>query len=214
MAEALQSFQVILQPHEFLDTLAGTMGPWVYILLFAVIFAETGLVIAPFLPGDSLLFAAGAIAAAGYLDIWILASALLVAAILGDAVNYLIGRRFGRIILRRERRFIKQTHITTATQFFERHGGKAIVLARFVPIVRTFAPFVAGMCEMPLRRFWAYNVSGGILWITLFLGSGYLFGNLPWVEQNLTIGMIAIVLISVVPVLSEAVRHRLAPAQR
>lgn len=214
MGAAAEPLGFVFQPHESLDVLAGVLGPWTYALLFGVIFAETGLVIAPLLPGDSLLFAAGAIAAAGYLDIWVLASSLLVAAIAGDAVNYVIGRRFGRIILSRERRLIKREHVSTATKFFERHGGKAIVLARFVPIVRTFAPFVAGMCEMPVRRFWAYNLTGGILWIALFLGSGYLFGNLPWVEQNLTLGMLVIVLISVLPVVSEALRHRFATAQR
>jgi membrane-associated protein len=176
-------------------------------VLFAVVFAETGLVVAPFLPGDSLLFAGGAVSAAGLLNVWVLAGAMLVAAVAGDAANYLIGRRFGRAILRRGSRLIKRQHVEKASAFFERHGGRAIVLARFVPVVRTFAPFVAGMCEMPIGRFWAYNVSGAIVWVALFTSAGFFFGKLPWVEENLALGMGLVVFASMIPVVIEGARR-------
>lgn len=198
----------IFEPHGFLESAQGTLGAGLYALLFAIIFAETGLIVTPFLPGDSLLFAAGAIAAVGHLDVWVLMGLLIVAAILGDAVNYTVGRRFGPALLQRNSRWIRKAYVDQAVVFFERHGGKAIVLARFVPIVRTFAPFVAGMCGMRLARFWMYNITGAVVWVVLFAGAGYLFGNLPWVEENLTLGMLVIVAISVLPVVVEAVRHR------
>lgn len=208
MSEFLGFMSELFQPHQFLESVIGQLGGWVYGVLFAIIFAETGLVVTPFLPGDSLLFAAGAIAGAGYLDIGVLMGVLLFAAIAGDAVNYAIGRRFGVAVLRRGSKLVKQEHVDMATGFFERHGGKAVVLARFVPIVRTFVPFVAGMCGMKLTRFWTFNVSGAIVWVVLFTGAGYLFGNLPWVEENLTLGMIVIVFLSVLPVIVETIRHR------
>jgi len=198
----------LFRPDEFIREVISDLGAGVYIVLFAVVFAETGLVVTPFLPGDSLLFAAGAIAAAGDLGFWALSGTLFVAAVLGDAVNYFIGRSFGHAIVNRGGRLVKREHIALATQFFDKHGGKAIFLARFVPIVRTFVPFVAGMCEMSLGRFWAFNVSGAVVWVALFTGAGYLFGNLPWVEENLTLAMLLVVAISVVPVLVEYVRHR------
>jgi membrane-associated protein len=139
-----------------------------------------------------------------------LAFILFAAAVIGDAVNYGVGRLFGRAITGRQSRWVKQEHLERATRFFERHGGKAIVLARFVPIVRTFVPFVAGVSRMPLRRFWLFNVSGAIAWVSLFVGAGYLFGNLPWVERNLTLGMLGIVAVSVLPLAIEWVRHRRA----
>ena len=208
MAEFAALVAQIFQPDQFLHQVIGYMGDGVYVVLFAVVFAETGLVVTPFLPGDSLLFAAGAIAAAGDLGYWTLASTLFVAAVLGDAVNYFIGRTFGHAIVRRNSMLIKREHIERASEFFERHGGKAIALARFVPIVRTFAPFVAGMCEMQLRRFWVFNVSGAAVWVILFTGAGYLFGNLPWVEENLTVAMGLIVAASVVPIAVEAWRRK------
>lgn len=198
----------IFEPHAFLESASETMGAGLYALLFAIIFAETGLVVTPFLPGDSLLFAAGAIAAVGHLDIRLMVGLLVAAAILGDAVNYAVGRRFGSVLMRRESRWIKREYFDQAVVFFERHGGKAIVMARFVPIVRTFVPFVAGMCGMRLARFWTYNISGAIVWVVLFAGAGYLFGNLPWVEENLTLGMLVIVALSVLPIVVEAVRLR------
>lgn len=213
MGELVSLFSQLFSPHEFLSEITSSMGVGVYVVLFAIVFAETGLVVTPFLPGDSLLFAAGAIAAAGYLDFPLLVVVLLVAAIAGDAVNYSVGRHSGRAILKRDSRWVKREYIAQATAFFERHGGRAIILARFVPIVRTFAPFVAGMCEMPLRKFWAFNISGAIAWVALFAGAGYLFGNLPWVEENLTLGMFVIVVVSVLPMVVEAVRHRLLAKQ-
>jgi len=208
MSELLPLFEQLFNPHEFLNSVVGTLGWGVYALLFAIVFAETGLVVMPFLPGDSLLFAAGAVAGAGYLDPLLVTLVLIVAAIAGDAVNYAIGRTSGRAILSRESRFVKRAHVDAAVEFFEHHGGKAIVLARFVPIVRTFAPFVAGMCGMRLGRFWAFNISGAVVWVVLFVGAGLLFGNLPWVEENLTLGMLVIVALSVVPVAVEAWRRR------
>jgi membrane-associated protein len=200
---------LIMQPNELLSSAVAQMGVFVYVILFAIVFAETGLVVAPFLPGDSLLFAAGALAGLNKLELIPLMVTLLVAAVLGDAVNYWIGRSLGRGILERSNgRLIKPEHVATTEVFFRKHGGKTIVLARFVPIVRTFAPFVAGMCHMPLARFWVFNISGAIAWVLLFTGAGYIFGNIPWIEENLAAGMIVIVFISVAPMFYEGWRRR------
>jgi membrane-associated protein len=209
METAIAWIGQVFQPNEFLAAAIDQMGAGVYFVLFAIVFAETGLVFTPFLPGDSLLFAAGALAGLGAMDFWLLAAILLAAAVLGDAVNYFVGRTLGRRILAAGTgRFIKAENVRKTEEFFDRHGGTAIVLARFVPIVRTFAPFVAGMSRMPLAKFWAYNITGAIAWVALFTGAGFLFGNLPWVEENLTLAMIVIVLISVLPMGLEAMRHR------
>lgn len=178
-------------------------GTWSYVILFSVIFIETGLVIMPFLPGDSLLFAAGAIAAAGSLDIALMLVLLTVAAILGDTVNYWIGRQVGTRVFSEGSRFFKQEHLLRTQRFYERHGGKTIILARFVPIIRTFAPFVAGIGRMHYGRFLAYNIIGGIVWVWGFGLMGYLFGNLPVVKKNFSLVIVAIIVISVLPIVRE-----------
>ncbi len=192
-----------------LSALVAHFGEWVYAILFAIVFCETGLVVTPFLPGDSLLFAAGTLAGAGVLDPLVLGVVLLAAAIMGDAVNYLIGRFFGRRLLSKPRRFVRPEHIARTEAFYERHGGKTIILARFVPFARTFAPFVAGVVHMNLARFLLFNVSGAALWVGLFVGGGVWFGNIPWVKDNLTLVLIAVVLVSVGPGLVSVARRRL-----
>ena len=175
-------------------------GPWAYVLLFVIIFCETGLVITPILPGDSLLFAAGTFAATGSLNVILVYGLLVVAAILGDAINYWVGYYLGNWILKNENiRIINRKHLLKAHQFYEKHGGKTIILARFVPIVRTFAPFVAGMGKMRYRKFGVYNVLGGALWVGLCVISGYLFGNLHFVKENFTAVILAIIGTSLIP---------------
>lgn len=189
-------------------------GTWVYGILFVIVFAETGLVVAPFLPGDSLLFAVGALSATGVLNPWLCYLLLTGAAILGDAVNYSIGRQIGPRLLgigegpKFSHRLINAQHIKRAHEFFELHGGKAVVLARFVPIVRTFLPFVAGAAEMKAASFLLYNISGGIGWVTICMGAGYLFGNVPIVKNNFTIVTLGIVFVSVLPMVFEVMKHR------
>lgn len=181
-------------------------GPWVYALLFLIIFAETGLVVTPFLPGDSLLFTTGALAATGFLDIWTAVILILIAAILGDAVNYAIGNYVGPRVFRAEdrasfwHRMLNRDHLMKAHAFFERHGGKAVVLGRFVPIIRTFVPFVAGCGSMSYPRFAFFNVSGAFVWVGLCVGAGYAFGNIPQVKKHFEIVVVAIVIISVLPI--------------
>jgi membrane-associated protein len=200
----LLDFFLHLDAH--LEVFVGHYGLWVYGLLFLIIFCETGLVVTPFLPGDSLLFTTGALAATGILNIWIVVAMVLVAAILGDAVNYSIGHYVGPRIFRAEdtrslwHRLLNRDHLMKAHEFFERHGGKAVVLARFVPIVRTFVPFVAGAGSMSYPQFAFYNVTGGLLWVGLCVGAGYGFGNVPVVKQNFELVVVAIVFISVLPI--------------
>lgn len=188
-------------------------GAWIYAMLFLIIFLETGVVVTPFLPGDSLLFTAGAIAAVagGGLNIWVLAAVLFTAAVLGDATNYAIGRKWGRAILDSGRfsRIIKPEHIAETEAFFCRHGGKTISLARFFPFIRTFAPFIAGIGHMEYRRFAMFNVAGAAAWITLFVGAGYFFGNIPAVAHNLEYLVIGIILVSVTPGIFHAVQRRI-----
>jgi membrane-associated protein len=204
----------ILHVDRYLVDLVATYGAWVYAGLFAVVFAETGLVVTPLLPGDSLLFATGAIAATGALDIRILFVLLLIAAVIGDAVNYAIGRAAGVRVLRaadtgeRWSRWINPAHVARAHEFFERHGGKAIVLGRFVPIVRTFVPFVAGAAAMSYPAFAMYNVTGAVVWVGLSLGAGYVFGNVPIVKDNFSLFALGIVAVSLLPIVIEYLRHR------
>ena len=188
----------------------SAQGPLVYGLLFLIIFCETGLVITPFLPGDSLLFAIGAIAAdpTSNLNIWIAAIILLVAAILGDTVNYWIGRKFGGWMMRTFPKIVKPSHITKTNEFFVRYGGKTIIIARFVPIVRTFAPFVAGSGEMNYRRFMFFNVTGAVLWVGLILPCGWFFGNIPIVKANFELVVLGIIGISVLPMVIEIARAK------
>jgi membrane-associated protein len=201
---------------EFIDA----YGVWVYGLLFLVVFAETGLVVTPFLPGDSLLFATGALAAAGALDVWLAAFLLLAAAVLGDAVNYAVGRFLGPRIFREggrsalHERLFNRRHLDQTHAFFERHGGKAVVLGRFVPIVRTFVPFVAGMGAMTYAKFAFYNVSGGVAWVGICVGAGYAFGNMPVVRDNFTLVVLGIIAVSLIPFAIEYMRSRRATVGR
>src|SRR5688500_14092342 len=189
-------------------------GVWIYVILFAIVFAETGLVVTPFLPGDSLLFATGALGATGAFDVRLATLLVLVAAITGDAVNYAIGRSAGARIIHlastdpRWGRWINPAYVARAHEFFERHGGKAIVLGRFMPIVRTFVPFVAGIGEMSYPAFAFYNVAGALLWVGVCVGAGYAFGNFPLVKDNFSLVAIGIVVVSLLPMLVEIVRHR------
>jgi membrane-associated protein len=183
-------------------------GTMTYAILFGVIFMETGLVVTPFLPGDSLIFAAGVFAATGSFQVVILWLLLITAAFLGDTANYWIGHYIGPKAFEMNSRLLKKSHLVKAQSFYEKHGGKAIVLARFVPIVRTFAPFVAGVAKMSYRHFITYNLLGGVLWVSLFLFAGYFFGNLPLVKDNFHYVMVVIVLISVVPIALEWVKSR------
>ena len=186
-----------------LVTLAGQYGLWIYALLFFVIFAETGLVVFPFLPGDSILFIAGTIVATAGLNVHLLVALLIVAAILGDSVNYAVGHYIGpRIYDRPDSRWFKQAHLAQTQAFYDRFGGLTIIIGRFIPIIRTFAPFLAGVAGMTYRRFLSYNVVGAVLWIGLLVYAGYLFGNIPWVRQNLSLIVIGIVIVSVIPALS------------
>ncbi|MEY3896112.1 MAG: hypothetical protein RLZZ214_1632 [Verrucomicrobiota bacterium] len=189
-------------------------GMLVYGLLFLIIFCETGLVVTPFLPGDSLLFAIGAIAAdpTSNLNIWVAAIILLVAAILGDTVNYWIGRKFGGWMMRTFPKVVKPSHIEKTNEFFVRYGGKTIIIARFVPIVRTFAPFVAGSGEMEYRRFMFFNVIGAVLWVGLILPCGWFFGNIPIVKANFELVVLGIIGISVLPMVIEIARAKLKKA--
>ena len=193
---------VVLHLDAHLNQWAGDLGPWTYVLLFAIVFAETGLVVTPFLPGDSLLFAVGALAAmeGSPIDVVFVAALLIIAAIGGDAVNYSIGKYVGpKVFSQEDSRFLKREHLVRTQRFYEKHGGKTIIMARFVPIVRTFAPFVAGVGVMSYGRFIAYNVIGGVLWTTLFLGAGYWFGNFPVVKRNFSLVILVIIVLSVMP---------------
>jgi membrane-associated protein len=192
---------LFLHLDEYLATLITEYGAWTYGILFAVIFVETGLVIMPFLPGDSLLFAAGTFAALGSFNVWGLIGLLIVAAVTGDAVNYSIGHYLGERAY--SIKWIKKEYLEKTHAFFEKHGGKAIFLARFVPIVRTFAPFVAGIGKMSYAYFATYNIVGGITWVALFTLLGYFFGNIPFVKKNFEFVIVAIILISVVPMFVE-----------
>lgn len=203
----LVSLVIHLDHH--LGELINLFGPWTYVILFAIIFAETGLVITPLLPGDSLLFALGALAATHKLDIFWLLGLLSVAAILGDSVNYWLGTVFGPRIFRGENvRLLNRRHLDKAHEFFERYGGKTIILARFLPFLRTFAPFVAGMARMTYRRFMFYNVIGGLVWIFLFVLLGYYFANIPLVKDNFGMVVIGIIPITLIPIVIEYVLER------
>ena len=203
----LQLVDFVLHIDTHLDGIIRDYGTWTYAFLFLIIFCETGLVVTPVLPGDSLLFAAGAFAARGSLDLMVVFVLLAVAAILGDTVNYSIGHYLAPRA-QRGFRFIKKQHLDRTHAFFEKHGGKTIILARFMPFIRTFAPFVAGIGAMDYRRFIVYNVAGGLLWISLFVFGGYFFGTIPAVERNFELVIIAIIFLSVLPPFIEFLRHR------
>jgi len=199
----------VLHLDKHLNSIIESYGVLCYLLFFAVIFAETGLVVTPFLPGDSLLFALGTLSATGSLHVAWLFAILSAAAVLGDNANYTIGKYFGSIILKRQDAwFLKKEHIERTHRFYERYGPKTIVLARFVPIVRTFAPFVAGLGKMSYLRFFTYNVVGGVLWIALFIFGGFFFGNVRIVRENFTITIFAIIIISIMPAVIEVLKER------
>lgn len=196
-----------------LQQLISQYGLWTYLIIFLIIFLETGLVIIPFLPGDSLLFAVGTFAALGAFDPVTISLLLIVAAILGDTVNYWIGNRIGERAFSGKIRFLKKKHLDHTQAFYQRHGGKTIILARFIPIVRTFAPFVAGVGKMHYTRFLAYNVIGGIVWVLLLVGAGFFFGNIEIVRNNFELVIFGIIGISVLPVLIEGMRSYLGARQ-
>ncbi|MEZ4864675.1 MAG: DedA family protein [Caldilineaceae bacterium] len=206
---------LFLHLDEHLNAVIQTYGVWTYVLLFLIIFMETGLVVTPFLPGDSLLFAAGALAAIGgsTLNVWLLFVLLFVAAVLGDTVNYWIGDLIGPRVFERNYRFLKREYLEQTQRFYAKHGGKTVVLARFVPIVRTFAPFVAGVGTMHYGKFITYNLMGGFLWTAIFTFSGYFFGNIPFIKANFEFVVVAIILISIVPMIWEYMRGRRGQAQ-
>ncbi len=200
---------VFLNLDVYLGNIIELFGPWTYIVLFLIIFAETGLVVTPFLPGDSLLFAAGALAAAtGTLNVYLLILVLLVAAIVGDSVNYSIGNYIGPRVFSEKVRFLKKEYLDRTHEFYEKHGGKTIILARFIPIIRTFAPFVAGVGSMTYGKFIVFNVVGAFLWVPLFTLGGFFFGNLPFVEKNFEFVVLAIIFISVLPAIFEFIKER------
>jgi membrane-associated protein len=192
-----------------LDLVIRSYGTWTYAILFFIIFLETGLVVTPFLPGDSLLFAGGTFAALGSLDVKWLIVTLSVAAIAGDTVNYWIGYTVGpKVFIKEKSRFLNKKHLYRTHRFYERYGGKTIILARFIPIIRTFAPFVAGIGTMTYGRFIIYNVSGGIAWVVLLVLGGYMFGNIPVIKQNFSLVIFAIIILSILPGIIEFLRHR------
>lgn len=205
----LTAFDYFLHVDRHLLEFATAYGVWIYALLFLIIFLETGVVVTPFLPGDSLLFATGALAAAGVIDVVGILALLTAAAIIGDNTNYFIGRAVGPRVFTEHSRWLKREHLLRTQRFYERHGGKTVVLARFVPIVRTFAPFVAGVGRMHYPRFLAFDVGGGILWVWSFGLFGYFTGNIPFVKDNFGLVTIGVILISVVPLAFEILRSRM-----
>jgi membrane-associated protein len=208
-----QLIDVLLHLDRHLSTVIQDYGMWTYLILFLIIFCETGLVVTPILPGDSLLFAVGTFAARGALDINLVLILLSVAAVAGDTLNYAIGYRLGPQVFRKEGvRFLNREYLDRTHQFYERHGAKTIVIARFVPIVRTFAPFVAGIGRMSYSRFVVYNVVGGVGWIVILVLGGYAFGNIPVVKQNFTLVIFAIIILSILPGVVEFLRQRARPS--
>lgn len=210
----LQLVDIFIHLDEYLGEVIRNYGVWTYAFLFLIIFMETGLVVTPFLPGDSLIFAAGAFAALGDLNIWFMFFLLSTAAILGDTVNYWIGHYIGPRAFSGEVPFLKKEYLDRTHAFYEKHGGKTIILARFVPIIRTFAPFVAGIGAMSYGKFISYNFIGGIAWVAIFTFLGYFFGNLPVVQNNFSLVVIAIILISVMPAVYEVWKERRQPAKQ
>jgi membrane-associated protein len=213
--EFLKTFlDIFIHIDQHLSTIIRDYGVWTYLILFIIIFLETGLVVTPLLPGDSLLFAAGTFAAKGALNEWWLFALLSAAAVVGDTANYWIGACVGPKIFHRENvRFLNRKYLDRTRQFYEKYGGKTIVMARFVPIIRTFAPFVAGVGSMTYRRFISYNIMGGVAWIGVCIFAGHYFGNLPIVKENFSLVIVAIVFISILPGIIEFLRHRLNAGQ-
>ncbi|RRV47649.1 DedA family protein [Pseudomonas sp. p106] len=201
---------LILHLDAYLDLLVTNYGPWIYAILFTVIFCETGLVVMPFLPGDSLLFIAGAVAAGGGMDPVLLAGLLMAAAIMGDSTNYVIGRTAGeRLFNKPDSKIFRRDYLQRTHEFYERHGGKTVTLARFLPILRTFAPFVAGIAHMHYSRFLAFSVAGSLLWVGGLVTLGYFFGNVPFIKQHLSLMVVGIIFLSLVPMVLGLLRGRL-----
>jgi membrane-associated protein len=201
----------ILHIDDHLGEIVQNYGLWIYAIIFLIVFCETGLVVTPFLPGDSLLFATGAIIAAqteAGLSFWIMYWVIFVAAVIGDATNYHIGKYIGSGVFKKESKYIKREYLLKTQAFYEKHGGKAIVYARFVPIIRTFAPFVAGIGTMEYKRFFFFNIFGAFLWVTLFLGAGYLFGNLQFIKDNFSMVILTIIFVSLMPIVIEFIKNR------
>jgi membrane-associated protein len=207
--DLIKSFiDIFLHLDQHLSRVIAEYGTWTHLILFLIVFCETGLVVTPFLPGDSLLFAAGTFAALGALDVWLVILLLIVAAIIGDTVNYWVGAFIGPRAFSGDVKFLRKEYLERTHAFYEKHGGKTIILARFVPIIRTFAPFVAGVGAMSYPRFITYNVVGAVLWVGIFVLGGYYFGNIPTVRKNFTLVILAIIAISVLPIAVEALRAR------
>lgn len=204
----------ILHIDVHLVELTNNYGLWIYAIVFLIVFCETGLVVTPFLPGDSLLFATGAVIAlpGSELNILVMGILLIIAAILGDTVNYHIGQAFGTKIFNMNMRFIKKAHLEKTQTFYEKHGGKTIIYARFIPIIRTFAPFVAGIGTMKYHRFITFNVVGALLWVILFLGAGFMFGNIPFIKDNFSMVIITIIFLSLLPILFEFIKAKRSKA--
>jgi membrane-associated protein len=203
-------FDLVVHLDKHLLAAAQDYGGWVYLLLFLIVFCETGLVVTPFLPGDSLLFVAGTLAGAGAMNVHLLVALLIAAAVTGDSLNYAIGRWIGPRVFRRDDSwFFKRAYVERTHAYFEKYGGRTIVIARFVPIIRTYAPFVAGIGRMDYRQFLLFNVSGAVLWVALISYAGYLFGNVALVQNNLTLVIFGIILLSISPGIIEVLRHRL-----
>jgi membrane-associated protein len=210
----LSGWDLLVNLDRHLASLLQQYGTWIYLILFAIIFSETGLVVTPFLPGDSLLFVAGALAASGGMDVHLLAALLIVAAVLGNTVNYSIGHYIGpKVFHWEDSRFFNRKALDRAHAFYERHGGKTIIITRFVPILRTFAPFVAGIAGMSYVRFFAYNLAGALAWVLSLLYAGYWFGNVPMVKQNLSLVILGVIVLSVMPLVFEYFRYRLNRAK-
>ena len=210
----LSAWDLVVHLDQHLAALLQQYGAWIYLILFAIIFSETGFVVTPFLPGDSLLFVAGALAATGGMDVHVLALLLVIAAVLGNTVNYSIGYLIGpRVFHWESSRFFNRKALDRAHAFYEKHGGVTIVITRFVPIIRTFAPFVAGIARMTYLRFTMYNIAGGLAWVLSLLYAGYWFGNVPVVKQNLSAVIIGVIVLSVMPLVIEYLRSRLGRAK-
>lgn len=205
-------FGFILHIDGHLANIITLFGPWTYVILFAIIFAETGLVITPFLPGDSLLFAVGALSGGGYFNVWITYITMITAAILGDTVNYWVGHHIGpRVFFKENSRLFKKAYLEKTREFYEKHGGKTIILARFLPIIRTFAPFVAGVGKMHYNTFLFYNVIGAFIWVTSLTFAGYFFGGLPFIKENFEYAVIGIIILSLLPMVIEYIKYKSGP---
>jgi membrane-associated protein len=198
----------VLHIDKHLSEAITNYGIWIYLILFIIVFLETGFVVTPFLPGDSLLFAAGAFAAIGKLNVFIIFLSLLIAAILGDTINYWIGHVFGKKAFKENSKFFKKEYLDRTGNFYKKYGRKTVVIARFMPIIRTFAPFIAGICVMNYPTFLTYNIIGGLLWVSLFVFGGYFFGNIPFVQDNFSLVILAIIFLSILPAIIEYIREK------